>query len=159
METTKKITDELIDEKLKERGYDLELNDAEAIEKKVLEYYEVDVTESWEGDNYEFYIYEESTADGYSVYVCSTDVGRYNHSGLPLDINSDVYYYDSDLGERLKEAIIDHAGGTIYVYDLDAYFVGDIMTQLFEEIMEQESKDIIDELIDLGYEELKKVEI
>ena len=47
---------------------------------------------------YDFYIYEESTADGYSIWVATYD-------DRDFCINSDVFYYENKLDEPLVEAI------------------------------------------------------
>lgn len=61
---------------------------------------------------YDFVMNQESTSDGYDVFLCSD--GR-----SPISINEDVYYYTHQLTQVLKDAI--HGGQSIYcgeeIYD------------------------------------------
>jgi hypothetical protein len=77
---------------------------------KVCEYYDAEIGEDW-NDNADFFIYSETTADGYEVWIAT------NNLNSP-SINEDVYYYDNDLGEKLEDALID--GARIYVDDLQS---------------------------------------
>lgn len=104
--------------------------------KKVENYYNVKLTSEWGNGLHDFYIYEESTADGYSVYVAT-------ENNLSVCVSDDVYYYDSDLRDVLIYEI--KSSGklietVIYVDDLDSYFVAEAMDEL-KELMEQEIKE------------------
>ena len=82
-------------------------------------------------DKADFYIYEESTADGYEVYIACKDP----HNVL---ISEDVHYYDSDLGQVLADEIIfakaKWSNLTIYVENIDATYVQDAMDLLEAEL-------------------------
>ena len=84
----------------------------------------------------DFYIYRESTADGYEVFI-ATD----NHRDI--NISENVFYYDSDLSDVLEEKIREHldlaiANGTlddefpllIYVEDIEESYVEYAMDEL-----------------------------
>ena len=98
-----------------------------------------------------FSIYEESTVDGYSVWIATYDVSQIN-------ICDDVHYYDSDLGDALAEAIkysnshIDFPD-TIYVEDESANYVDEAIDQLFVYFSEKFEEEVINELIEEGYEQ------
>ena len=65
MTKDKFITDELIEAKMIEKGYgEKSSHDEEHVRKLILDHYEVELTDRW-NQNCDFYIYEESTADGY----------------------------------------------------------------------------------------------
>ena len=144
----KLITDELINEMLEARGFgEKQIND-DLVQEAVLNHFNVEFTDNFTG-NADFYIYEESTADGYSVYVATHDTSSIN-------INENVYYYDSDLGDALEEFIKysngdEHTPEVIYVDDLHQHFIDDCMGQLFEYLAARFEEDIIDELKDKGY--------
>ena len=141
----KKITDELIDDKLKEQGL-LHISDMDHDEMlvKLQAEYDFDIVHEW-NQAAQMYFYPESTADGYEVYIASeNDSNPY--------IGQDVYYYESDWFEKLPDAIYD--GLTIYV---EEYAMGEsaftyAIEELYEELYETKQTEIINELKDQGYE-------
>ena len=145
----KLITDELINEMLEAKGFgEKQINDEDLAKEAVLKHFSVELTDNFTS-NADFYIYEESTADGYSVYVATRDTSS-------ISINEDVYYYESDLGDALEEFIRysngdEHNPEIIYVDDLHQHFIDDSMGQLFEYLAARFEEDIIDELEDKGY--------
>ena len=146
----KLITAELINERLEVKGFgDYQANDEDLAKESVLNYYNIEFTDDY-SSSADFYIYEESTADGYSVYVATRDTSS-------ISINEDVYYYDSDLGDALEE-FMKYSNGDeedpeiVYVDDLYQQFIDDAMQQLFEYLAERFEEDIIHELTDEGYE-------
>ena len=153
----KLITDELINEMLEARGFgEKQINDEDLAKEAVLNHFNVEFTDNFTS-NADFYIYEESTADGYSVYVATHDTSS-------ISINENVYYYDSDLGDALEE-FIKYSNGDednpeiIYVDDLHQQFIDDSMSQLFEYLAERFEEDIIDELKDKGYKQINELEV
>ena len=145
----KLITDELINERLEAKGFgEKQINDEDLAKESVLKHFNVEFTDKW-ASNADFYIYEESTADGYSVFVATHDQ---NH----VNVNENVYYYDSDLGDVLEEYIRYSNGSEdypdiIYVDDLYQQFIDDAIQQLFEYLAERFEEEVIDELTDEGY--------
>ncbi len=80
------LTQELIEERLAEKGYPLTHDEGMTYEfmlKKACEYHDAEISDDWD-DNADFFIYSETTADGYEVYIATND------SSSP-SIN-DVYY-------------------------------------------------------------------
>jgi len=152
----KLITDELINEMLEARGFgEKQIND-DLVQEAVLNHFNVEFTDNFTS-NADFYIYEESTADGYSVYVATHDTSS-------ISINENVYYYDSDLGDALEEFIKysngdEHTPEVIYVDDLHQHFIDDCMGQLFEYLAARFEEDIIDELKDKGYKQINELEV
>lgn len=146
----KLITDELINERLEAKGFGKkQINDEDLAKGSVLKHFNVEFTDEWT-NNADFYVYEESTADGYSVFVATHDMSHVN-------VSDNVYYYDSDLGDVLEEHIRYSNGDEdnpeiIYVDDLNQQFIDDAIVQLFEYLAERFEEEIIDELKDEGYE-------
>lgn len=146
----KKITEELINERLEAKGFGENIaKDEDLVHEAVLGHYGCELIDEW-NDNAEYFICEESTADGYSVYIATSNPSQIN-------VSEDVHYYDTDLGEMLAEAIKWSNGDTedrvkIYVEDLGAQYVQDAMEILFEELSERFEEEVIDELTDEGYE-------
>ena len=145
----KLITDELINEMLEAKGFgEKQENDEDLAKEAVLKHFSVELTDDYSG-NADFYIYEESTADGYSVFVAT-------HDQRVVNVNENVYYYDSDLGDALEEYIKysngdEHTPEVIYVDDLDQQFIDDAIRELYEYLAERFHAQAIDELEDEGY--------
>ena len=154
----KLITAKLINERLEVKGFgDYQANDEDLAKESVLNYYNIELTDDY-SSSADFYIYEESTADGYSVFVAT-------HDQNVVNVNENVYYYDSDLGDALIDYIKYSNGDEedpeiVYVDDLNQDFIDTAMIHLFEYLSERFEEEIIDELTDEGYElEKFKVEL
>ena len=102
-------------------------------------------------DNVDCLIYNESTADGYDVYVCTND---HRHPS----ICENVYYYDHDLANAFEEQVR-YGDETFYIDDCvyeDSYF-DDKLVEMFadhvEDIIENDELDITLEEINYLKEE------
>ena len=76
-------------------------------------------------------IYNESTADGYDVYIITNDTKN-------VSVCEDVYYYDHDLAEQFKEQI--GYGDTSFFIDEDLYndaYFEDCLVEIFVENVEE----------------------
>ena len=131
------ITDELITQRMESKGW-IEGCDDEHAKKQVLEYFECEITDQWQ--NPDFSIYEESTADGYSVWIATDDDKHIN-------VNEDVYYYENELHDVVYDAIPDY--NNIYCDNYD--FVEDAITRHYEDLLCRIEDEIVDELLDEGY--------
>ena len=140
----KLITDELIEQKMISYGYgETNSHDEEYVRELILKHYDAELTDQWQ-NNCDYYIYEESTADGYSVFVACYDTSS-------ISVNEDIHYYDSDLSGKLQDAIKD--GFEIYVDDLHQCFIDDAMQELYLYLAERFHQEAIDELEDEGYKQ------
>jgi hypothetical protein len=100
--------------------------------KIVLDYLNTEIVDQF--DKGDFKVYTESTADGYEVYVAT-------HDDRNVDINEDVYYYDSDLADVIMEQLEEHY--SVYV---DEYLYDDLyMDDAFEEYFGENVEDIIND--------------
>jgi hypothetical protein len=139
----KLITDELIEQKMISYGFgEVESHDEEHTRKVVLDHYDAELTDQWQ-ENCEYYIYEESTADGYTVYISTSDTRN-------ICVNENIHYYESSLGEELQDAIKN--SGEIYVDDLYQDFIDDAIQELYLYLAERFNEQALDELQDEGYE-------
>ena len=145
----KLITDELINERLEAKGFgEKQINDEDLAKESVLKHFGVEIIDNY-SSNADFYVYEESTADGYSVFVAT-------HDQSVVNVNENVYYYDSDLSGALVD-FMKYSNGdeedpeVVYVDDLNQQFIDDAIVQLFEYLAERFEEEIIDELTDEGY--------
>ena len=104
--------------------------------KLVLDY----LSTSMEHDNFnkgDFKVYSETTADGYEVYVAT-------HDDQNVNIQDDVYYYDSDLADVIMEQLEEH-----YSVYIDSYLYDDIyMDDAFEEYFNENVEDIVSDIPD-----------
>ena len=145
---SKYITDKLIEERLKKRGFSsyegYGAEDEDADYEKLCKHYDLEIIEQWH-QRADYFMYTETSADGYEVYVAT------EHPNGDVNINEDVHYYDSDLAEVLMEWIR-YGGATIYVDDIEAYYVTDALERMFDNMIENIKDDIIVELEDEGYE-------
>ena len=148
---TKYITDELINERLEARGFgEKQTENDEVARENVLNHYGVELTSEYT-NSASYYIYEETTADGYSVYVATDDTNN-------ISVCEDIYYYDSNLADTLEEQIKNSNGDEdfpeiIYVDDLYQDFIDGVIENLFIYLSEMLEEEIINELIDEGYEQ------
>ena len=137
---SKIITDELIEQMLDKRGFSEDATE-ESMLCAVQDYYDTELVDEW--PNYaDYWVYTESTRDGYEVFVATHNPDR-------ISINEDVHYYENDLAGELEDAIAD--GGKIYVDDLDAYYVTEAVRECYEYLRDRLTEEIEDELIYEGY--------
>ena len=148
---SKIITDELIEEKLKEKGLSM-YDQVENSLAKLQDHYEFELTDSY-NKTPEYSIYTETTADGYEVFIATSGDGR------NICINEDVYYYESDLGQALYDAMFDSYNELIYVDDLEAYYVQDAIEMAWESFIADMIDEVENELIEQGYEHENETEV
>ena len=119
----------------------------ETIIKAVKSYYGLKIDEN-AYQNADIYAYEETTVDGYSVYVVTHDMKS-------VSICEDVYYYDSDVAEAIME-MIRYSNGycTLYAdqYFLDDIYFDDILIEEFAEIAENIYNEIANDEGDYGFD-------
>jgi hypothetical protein len=141
------ITDELIEQKMAAKGFSEQgYNDDDRIRESVMSHYEIELTTDW-SDHHDFYIYEETTSDGYSVYIATSDYKNIN-------ISEDVHYYDNSLFGELVEFIkYSDTGAVIYVDDLCQDYIDDAFRDLYTDLCERYHEESVNELIDEGYQE------
>ncbi len=115
----------------------------------VKNYYDIDIShEINDFENTDCAIYEDSTADGYSVYIVTNNTRH-------ISICEDVYYYDHDLSDAFEEQIR-FGDQTFYIdasiYD-DSYFDDKLVSMFVDRV-----EEIIKELkADITEEELKSL--
>ena len=133
----KYITDELITQRMTDKGW-IEGCDEEHARNQVLAHYDCEITDQWQDPD--FSIYEESTADGYSVWIATDDDKHIN-------VSEDVYYYENELTDVVYDAIHDY--NNIYCDNYD--FIEDAITRHYEDLLCRMEDEITDELLDEGY--------
>jgi len=102
------------------------------MKNKVLKHFGVKIVDEWSNEC-DFYIYEESTADGYSIWVAAQNPDS-------IIIEENVYYYDSDLSMALYDALLHYKYKNIYIDDPEAHWVEEAINELSDWIDEQEDE-------------------
>lgn len=138
------ITDELITSELEKQGY-LEFHEMEQTKAWNLlqAHYDCEVDDEWRNRGYDFYCYEETTADGYTIYVATHNVDS-------LCVSEDLHYYENDLSDEIAVAIAD--GNTMYIDDLDATYFIDAVEMCYDKMLDKLRKEMEEQLINKGYE-------
>ena len=138
------ITDELITSELEKQGY-LEYHEMEETKAWNLlqAHYNCEVDDQWRNKHYDFYCYEETTADGYSIYVATDNVDS-------VCVGEDVHYYDNDLSDEIVVAIKD--GCTMYIDDLDALYFMDAVEEAYGGMLDKLREEMEEQLKMKGYE-------
>jgi hypothetical protein len=135
----KLITEKLIDKTLEDWGYLPDVND-EIAQSLVLNHYGATLTVGW-SDQASLYIHDESTADGYTIYVCTSDLNR-------ISVNEDVFQYESsDMTDRLVDAIRDGATVTCDIEQITY----DAIETLYIDLLDEKREEAIDYLLEEGY--------
>lgn len=139
----KTLTEELIQERLEKMGISTEIDYQDKYEK-VLEIYDAEIVHDWD-NNCTAFFYEESTTDGYAVYIATEDDRN-------ISINEDLHYYESNWFDKLADYITN--GCRVYIemgYE-EEYQVQEVFEALFEEWYMEKYEEVENELIDEGYE-------
>ena len=119
----------------------------EKIIDAVKKYYGLTIDEN-AYDSADVYAYEETTADGYSVYVVTHDMKS-------LCVSEDVYYYESDVPSAIMECVENSNGYcTLYAdqYFLDDIYFDDVLLEAFSEIAESIYEEIANDEGDYGFD-------
>tara|TARA_R100001463_G_scaffold92252_1_gene147008 strand:+ start:459 stop:908 length:450 start_codon:yes stop_codon:yes gene_type:complete len=119
----------------------------EKMKKAVKSYYGLKIDEN-AYNNADVYAYEETTNDGYSLYVVTHDMRN-------ISICDDVFYYDNDVAEAIMEMVRDQGGYcTLYAdqYFLDDIYFDDILLEEFSEVAENIYEEIQNDEGDYGFD-------
>jgi len=144
------LTEELIEQRLKEKYEYPEDPDQDVMLEILQDEYEFELTDAYNRAP-DYSIFAETTADGYEIWVATFG------DGSNICINEDVHYYENELSEKLQEAMVDHCE-LIYVDDLEADYVQDAIMYAYQDLYEEKEEEITDELIEQGYKWPEKVE-
>ena len=142
-----KITEDVILQRLEDKGIkDINELDTDKQLSVVLDHFEAEITHDFMQGQIKFY--EETTADGYSVYVATEDTNN-------VSICDDVFYYESERFSKLEDAVID--GLTIYIdeYDMGDYGLQDQIERLYQRYYRNMIAEVEQDLIEEGYEQAK----
>jgi len=94
-------------------------------------------------DGADLYCYQESTADGYEVWVLT-------HDYRDVNVSENVYYYDHDIADELFDMITSCSPECILNIDDDTWndlYMDDQMLEYFAEVVD----DIVEDNDEEGY--------
>lgn len=138
----KLITEELMEAKLHELGFsEKQISEQNGnFTQLVLDHYDARVDDRWADQD--LYVYEESTRDGYSVWICT-------HNPNSINIAEDVYYqeHNSYIAEEIQDAI--RNGLSIYCDDQD--MISEAIEDMCDRVYDDVYADVEMNLIDAGY--------
>ena len=98
-------------------------------------------------DTCEMQCYNESTADGYDVYVLK-------YTKDEVSITENVYYYDHDIAEQIMYSIDENGVDSIYIED---YLADEIyLDDAFEEYFQNNVDEIVNDNPELFSDEEKE---
>ena len=117
----------------------------------VKEFYDLDISHDVNNfDNVDCTIYNESSADGYDLFVITNNPAHVN-------VCEDVYYYDHDLTERFNEHVR-WGDRTFYIEEWlynDCYFEDYIADNMFNDLVNGNDFNSFLENADLTSKELE----
>jgi hypothetical protein len=137
----KLLTDELIEAELEKRGFSQkQIEEGTDLTEKVLNHYEARVDDRW--TDQDLYVYEESTRDGYSVWICT-------HNPNAICVNEDIFYQDhsSQIIDEVQDAI--RNGLSIYC-DSDG-LIDEAIEDMCDRIYDDVQAEVEQSLIEDGY--------
>jgi len=140
-----KLTQQVIDERLEAKGVK-DVNELDTDEQLsiVLDHFDAEITHDFMNGQIKFY--EETTADGYSIYIATESPDN-------VSICDDVFYYESDRFSKFEDAVLD--GLNIYIddYDMGDYGLQDQIERVYQRYYREMQARVEQELIEEGYEQ------
>ena len=149
--------DNKLEEKMISKGFgEKDSHDEEHVMKVVCKHFDLELTDDWSNDC-DHYIYEESTADGYTVYVSLHD------ANANVCVSENIFYHDNDLAQEFTQAIYDndHSDVRIYLSMLHdgEYWIEDAIREIYISLVELYTDMCKDELTDEGFDEPRSVDM
>ena len=138
----KLLTEEMVQDALKELGLTEEqlVKDDAQMSDKIMDHYDCRISDRWEEQD--LYIYEESTADGYSAYICTNNPNS-------ICISEDVYQYEqsTEVMREFQDAI--RHGQSVYCDDEG--FIEQVCEDMIDTFLDDVRADVVNEFFDKGY--------
>lgn len=138
----KLLTEEMVQDALKKLGLTEEqlLKSDAQLSDKIMEHYDCRISDRWEEQD--LYIYEESTADGYSAYICTNNPNS-------ICISEEVYQYEQSIEviRQFQDAI--RNGQSVYCDDEN--FIEQVCDDMIDSFLDDVRADVEMEFHDKGY--------
>jgi len=139
----KTLTEELIQERLEEKGVTVPHETSQDDKmSKLKEIHNFNIVNDWQ--SCDVYFYTDETSDGYEIWIATEDETRVN-------INEDVYYYETSWFEKLADYLRDGAQVYIDQYSQEGYEYEEVIENMYEELYMEIHDETVDELEEEGY--------
>jgi len=138
----KLLTDELIEAAMHELGFsEKQISEPNHdFTQLVLDYYDAKVSDKWEQQD--LYMYEESTRDGYSVWICT-------HNPDSICINEDIFYHDHS--SQIISEIQDAIRNGLSIYCDEESRIDEAIEDMSDRIYDNVRAEVEQEFLDKGY--------
>ncbi len=138
----KLITPELMEAKLHELGFsEKQISEQDGDFKQlVLDHYGARVDDRW--TDQDLYVYEESTRDGYSVWICT-------HNPNSINIAEDVYY--SEHNTYIVSEVQDAIRNGLSIYCDEEATINEAIEDMCETVYDDVYAEVENNLIEAGY--------
>ncbi|MCP3696985.1 MAG: hypothetical protein GY920_00220 [Aliivibrio sp.] len=138
----KLLTEEMVQDALKKLGFSKEqISEQDGdFTQLVLDHYGARVDDHWADQN--LYVYEESTRDGYSVWICT-------HNPNSINIAEDVYY--SEHNTYIVSEVQDAIRNGLSIYCDDEATINDAIEDMCQTVYDDVRADVEMEFHDKGY--------
>tara|TARA_B100000768_G_C11273471_1_gene374627 strand:- start:692 stop:1243 length:552 start_codon:yes stop_codon:yes gene_type:complete len=138
----KLLTDEIIEAKLHDLGFSEEQISEQNnnFTQLVLDYYGAQYSDNW--TEQDLYIYEESTRDGYSVWICT-------HNPNNICINEDVYYNENT--PHIVDEVQDAIRNGLSIYCDGEEIINEAIENMSNKIYDDVYAEVEAGLIEAGY--------
>ena len=138
----KLLTDEMIEAAMHELGFsEKQISEQNHdFTQLVLDHYDAKISDRWEQQD--LYVYEESTRDGYSVWVCT-------HDPNSVCINEDIFYQDHS--SQIISEIQDAIRNGLYIYCDDESRIDEAIEDMSDRIYDDVRADVEQEFHNKGY--------
>ncbi len=136
----KLLTEEMVQDALKKLGLTEEQLVNKSVSDKIMEHYDCRISDRWEQQD--LYIYEESTADGYSAYICTNNPNS-------ICVSEEVFQYgqSTEVISQLQDAI--QHGRSVYCDDEE--FIEQVCDEMIDTFLDDVRADIEEQFFSEGY--------
>jgi hypothetical protein len=144
----KLLTDELIEAAMHELGFsEKQISEQNGeFTQLVLDHYGASYSDRWEQQD--LYVYEESTRDGYSVWICT-------HNPNAICVNEDIYYQDHS--PQIIDEVQDAIRNGLSIYCDAEGIIDEAIEDMSDRIYDDVRADVEMEFHSKGYEWPAKV--
>ena len=138
----KLLTDEMIEAAMHELGFsEKQISEQnQNFTQLALDYYDAKFSDNWEQQD--LYVYEESTRDGYSVWICT-------HNPNAICVNEDIYY--SDHSSQIIDEVQDAIRNGLSIYCDAEEIINEAIEDMSDRIYDDVRAEVEQEFHNKGY--------
>jgi hypothetical protein len=138
----KLLTDELIEAAMHELGFsEKQISEQNGeFTQLVLDHYGASYSDRWQEQD--LYVYEESTRDGYSVWICT-------HNPNSICVNEDIFYQDHS--PQIIDEVQDAIRNGLSIYCDAEGIIDDAIEDMCDKVYDDVYAEVEQNLIEAGY--------